>query len=334
MSAGDPRSKGHPPGNRPGTFQGKPPSTWECLNDRLEAMSENPLSSNAFGAPANAPAPANLVDSSAPVYPVGPSAPATPVTSASFSAQEVRGLANPLVGTAPVSSLRNVVKQYGRGETAVSALDDVSVDFYQGQFTTIMGPSGSGKSTMLNVLAGLDTINSGVVSLEGVPFQSLSDDKLTRLRRDRIGFVFQSFNLIPTLDARANILLPSRLAGQQVDPGLQDMIIYSLGIQDRLHHLPSQLSGGQQQRVALARALVTAPAIVVADEPTGNLDSSSTEEVLTLLRAAVDDLGQTIIMVTHDQHVAQRSDRVVVVRDGRISADLWQPTPEQIEQVA
>ena len=235
---------------------------------------------------------------------------------------------------AAVSSLRNVSKLYGEGDTAVAALRDVSVDFMSGQFTAIMGPSGSGKSTMLNVLAGLDTITSGSVQLEGVALEGLSDDKLTRLRRDRIGFVFQSFNLIPTLDAKANILLPSRLANHKVDQSLFELIVSSLGIDDRLHHLPSQLSGGQQQRVALARALVTAPAIIVADEPTGNLDSASTEEVLSLLRSAVDELGQTIIMVTHDQHVAERSDRVLVVRDGQITDDLWDPTPEQIERVA
>ncbi len=230
-----------------------------------------------------------------------------------------------------ISSLRNVTKLYGQGEAQVVALDGVSVDFEAGQFTTIMGPSGSGKSTMLNVLAGLDTVNSGVVSLEGIPFQGLSDDKLTRLRRDRIGFVFQSFNLMPTLDAEENILLPSRLAGRKVNKELQAMIISSLGIEDRLHHLPSQLSGGQQQRVALARALVMEPAIVVADEPTGNLDSASTAEVLTLLRAAVDDLGQTLIMVTHDQSVAELSDRVIIVRDGQIHADLWKPSAAEIE---
>lgn len=241
---------------------------------------------------------------------------------------------NPAFGSAPVSQLRNVTKQYGKGETAVTALDDVSVGFYKGQLTTIMGPSGSGKSTMLNVLAGLDYISSGAVELEGVNLFALSDDKLTRLRRDRIGFVFQSFNLIPTLDAQANILLPSSLAGKKVNEDLYKMIVHSLGIESRLHHLPAQLSGGQQQRVALARALVTAPAIVVADEPTGNLDSASTDEVLTLLRAAVDDLGQTVIMVTHDHGVALRSDRVVVVKDGKVAADLWQPTAEELERVS
>lgn len=234
----------------------------------------------------------------------------------------------------PISALLGVTKMYGQGSTAIAALDDVTVQFYAGQFATIMGPSGSGKSTMLNVLAGLDSVTSGTVELEGVALQDLSDDRLTRLRRDRIGFVFQSFNLIPTLDARANILLPSRLAGNPVDNQLFEAIIATLGIGNRLTHLPSQLSGGQQQRVALARALVTAPAIVVADEPTGNLDSAATHEILDLLRAAVDELGQTVIMVTHDHHVAERSDRVVVVRDGRIAADLWKPTAEQIGQVA
>ena len=239
---------------------------------------------------------------------------------------------NPGSTGAPVSQLRNVTKRYGKGETSVFALNDVSVGFHSGQFTTIMGPSGSGKSTMLNVLAGLDGITSGAVELEGTSFGTLSDDKLTRLRRDRIGFVFQSFNLIPTLDAKANILLPSRLAGHPVNQDLYQMIVHSLGIGDRLHHLPSQLSGGQQQRVALARALVTAPAMVVADEPTENLDSNATDEVMTLLRAAVDDLGQTVIMVTHDQQVALRSDRVIIVKDGRVVGDLWKPTAEQMEQ--
>lgn len=248
------------------------------------------------------------------------------------------GLAQPPApqGFAPqvVSELRGVTKTYGRGETAVHALRDVSAQFFSGQLTAIMGPSGSGKSTMLNVLAGLDSISSGQVLLEGVELSSLNDNRLTKLRRDRIGFVFQSFNLIPTLDASANIMLPSRLAKHPVDPNLFDMIVNTLGITDRLHHLPSQLSGGQQQRVALARALVNAPAIVVADEPTGNLDSASSQEVLGLLRAAVSELGQTVIMVTHDRHVAEHSDRVLVVRDGQISADLQDPTPQQIAQVA
>ncbi len=233
-----------------------------------------------------------------------------------------------------VSALDSVSKLYGQGDTAVTALDNVTIGFRSGEFTTIMGPSGSGKSTLLNALAGLDSVTSGEVELEGVVLGSLSDDKLTRLRRDRIGFVFQSFNLIPTLDARDNILLPSRLAGTKTDERLFEMVVETLGLRDRLHHLPSQLSGGQQQRVALARALATGPAVVVADEPTGNLDSASTQEVLDLLRSAVDELGQTVIMVTHDRHVAERSDRVVVMRDGRVSADLWKPTSEQIEQVA
>ncbi|WRS29267.1 ABC transporter ATP-binding protein [Actinomycetaceae bacterium MB13-C1-2] len=233
-----------------------------------------------------------------------------------------------------VSALDSVSKLYGQGDTAVTALDNVTIGFRSGEFTTIMGPSGSGKSTLLNALAGLDSVTSGEVELEGVILGSLSDDKLTRLRRDRIGFVFQSFNLIPTLDARDNILLPSRLAGTKTDEKLFEMVVETLGLRDRLHHLPSQLSGGQQQRVALARALATGPAVVVADEPTGNLDSASTQEVLGLLRSAVDELGQTVIMVTHDRHVAEKSDRVVVMRDGKVSADLWKPTSEHIEQVA
>lgn len=242
--------------------------------------------------------------------------------------------ATPVVSAPVVSALRHVTKRYGQGDTSIAALDDVTVEFRRGEFTAIMGPSGSGKSTMLNVLAGLDTVDEGSIELEGVEIQTLSDNALTKLRRDRIGFVFQSFNLIPTLDAKANILLPSSLSGQKVNPDLYETVIRTLGIGNRLTHLPSQLSGGQQQRVALARALVTAPAIVVADEPTGNLDSAATTEILDLLRAAVDELGQTVILVTHDHHVAERSDRVIVVRDGQIAADLWQPTREQIEQVA
>lgn len=303
-----------------GTYQGGPPTAWTNQHATLGCMSTprtNPHPDPVARQSANdAARAAYAAPGSTDGAPLPAPAPATST------------------GPAVVSSLRDVSKVYGQGETKVAALDHVSVDFYAGHFTAIMGPSGSGKSTMLNVLAGLDNITSGVVSLEGVQLQNLNDDALTRLRRDRIGFVFQSFNLIPTLDAEANITLPSRLAGHTIDSSLRDMIITSLGIQDRLHHLPAQLSGGQQQRVALARALVTAPAIVVADEPTGNLDSASTEEVLNLLRAAVDELNQTIIMVTHDQHVAQMSDRVIVVRDGQVTADLWSPTPEQIEQVA
>ncbi len=230
----------------------------------------------------------------------------------------------------PVVQLRDVSKIYGEGEATVKALDGVNVDFQPGVFTAIMGPSGSGKSTMLHVLAGLDTVTSGTVTLEGCALNTLNDDRLTILRRDRVGYIFQSFNLVPTLDAAANIALPDRLAGRNVDPEWFQVVTRSLGITDRLHHLPSQLSGGQQQRVAVARALVMRPAIIVADEPTGNLDTQAGDEVLSLLRRAVDDLNQTVIMVTHDAERAAQADRVLVVRDGRIVADLDHPTVEQI----
>lgn len=233
-----------------------------------------------------------------------------------------------------IVSLRHVSKIYRTGDWDVTALDNVSVDFQQGQFTAIMGPSGSGKSTMLHMLAGLDAASSGSIQIEGVELTGLRDDQLTRLRRERIGYVFQSFNLIPTLDARANILLPGRLAGKKTDPFWLTQVTEALGLTDRLHHLPSQLSGGQQQRVAVARALVMRPAVIVADEPTGNLDSTSSSEVLDLLRTAVDQLGQTVIMVTHDPASASRSDRVLLVRDGSVVADLWQPSVEQITRVS
>ncbi|MDN6429174.1 MAG: ABC transporter ATP-binding protein, partial [Propionibacterium sp.] len=216
-------------------------------------------------------------------------------------------------------------KVYGSDQTRVVALDNVDVDFLQGQFTAIMGPSGSGKSTMLHVLAGLDTATSGSIEIEGTDLTRLSDDELTRVRRDRIGFVFQSFNLVPTLDARANILLPLRLAGRRPDQAWFDQVVSALGLSDRLTHRPAELSGGQQQRVAVARALVMHPAVIVADEPTGNLDSRASADVLTLLRTAVDQLGQSVIMVTHDQASAAAADRVLVVRDGHVVADLDHP---------
>ncbi|WP_350258131.1 ABC transporter ATP-binding protein [Scrofimicrobium sp. R131] len=234
----------------------------------------------------------------------------------------------------PIVSLQQVEKTYGTGEAAVTALNQVSVDFYPGAFTAIMGPSGSGKSTLLHLLAGLDVATAGSIRLEGVELTGLGDDQLTRLRRDRIGFVFQSFNLVPTLDARANILLPPSLAGQKVAAEWFDQVVAALGLTDRLSHRPHQLSGGQQQRVAVARALVSRPAVIVADEPTGNLDSHSSAEVLRLLRAAVDQLGQTVIMVTHDAPSAAQSDRVLVVRDGQIVADLDRPGVEEIEAVS
>ena len=239
----------------------------------------------------------------------------------------------PAAAQAPASSivrLQGVSKIYGSGDAQVRALDDVSVGFGAGEFTAIMGPSGSGKSTMMHILAGLDAPTSGHVFVEDTDITALKDTALTKLRRDRIGFVFQSFNLVPTLDARANILLPMRLAGKAPEKEWFDLIVNSLGIADRLSHRPSEMSGGQQQRVAVARALMSRPAVIVADEPTGNLDSHSTGEVMDLLRRAVDELGQSVIMVTHDTATAAYADRVLVCRDGRIVSDLRDITADNL----
>ena len=239
----------------------------------------------------------------------------------------------PAAAQAPASSivrLQGVSKIYGSGDAQVRALDDVSVGFGAGEFTAIMGPSGSGKSTMMHILPGLDAPTSGHVFVEDTDITALKDTALTKLRRDRIGFVFQSFNLVPTLDARANILLPMRLAGKAPEKEWFDLIVNSLGIADRLSHRPSEMSGGQQQRVAVARALMSRPAVIVADEPTGNLDSHSTGEVMDLLRRAVDELGQSVIMVTHDTATAAYADRVLVCRDGRIVSDLRDITADNL----
>ena len=242
-------------------------------------------------------------------------------------------ITTPAAAQAPASSivrLQGVSKIYGSGDAQVRALDDVSVGFGAGEFTAIMGPSGSGKSTMMHILAGLDAPTSGHVFVEDTDITALKDTALTKLRRDRIGFVFQSFNLVPTLDARANILLPMRLAGKAPEKGWFDLIVNSLGIANRLSHRPSEMSGGQQQRVAVARALMSRPAVIVADEPTGNLDSHSTDEVMDLLRRAVDELGQSVIMVTHDTATAAYADRVLVCRDGRIVSDLRDVTADSL----
>ena len=239
----------------------------------------------------------------------------------------------PAAAQAPASSivrLQGVSKIYGSGDAQVRALDDVSVGFGAGEFTAIMGPSGSGKSTMMHILAGLDAPTSGRVFVEDTDITALKDTALTKLRRDRIGFVFQSFNLVPTLDARANILLPMRLAGKAPEKEWFDLIVNSLGIANRLSHRPSEMSGGQQQRVAVARALMSRPAVIVADEPTGNLDSHSTDEVMDLLRRAVDELGQSVIMVTHDTATAAYAGRVLVCRDGRIVSDLHDVTADSL----
>ncbi|CAN5842066.1 ABC transporter ATP-binding protein [soil metagenome] len=221
-------------------------------------------------------------------------------------------------------------KVYGFGETAVTALDEVDITFDSGRMTSIMGPSGSGKSTLMHCMAGLDRLTSGKVMIGDTDLADLSDDALTRLRRDRIGFVFQSFNLIPTLTARENIELPARIARADLDRAWQDQVVNILGVVDRLGHRPSELSGGQQQRVAAARALVRRPEIVFADEPSGNLDTASAAELLGFLRRAVDEFGQTIVMVTHDPSAAVYSDRVVFLRDGQAVDEIQAPTVESI----
>ncbi len=221
-------------------------------------------------------------------------------------------------------------KVYGSGPTAVRALDEVSVDLEGGRFTAIMGPSGSGKSTLMHCIAGLDSLTSGQVLLGGVELGSLSDRELTLLRREQVGFVFQSFNLIPTLTALENLTLPLALAGVRPDQGWLDTIIDTVDLRERLAHRPAELSGGQQQRVAMARALVTRPRIVFADEPTGNLDSRSGAELLAFLRRAVDELHQTIVMVTHDPVAAGYADQVVFLADGRIVGHLASPTPQTV----
>jgi putative ABC transport system ATP-binding protein len=220
-----------------------------------------------------------------------------------------------------IVSATDVSRRYGEGEAAVDALAGVTVEFPAGRFAAIMGPSGSGKSTLMHILAGLDRPTSGTVTVDGVELGSLDDDALTRLRREKIGFVFQTFNLLPVLDARENILLPLSIAGKKVDQAWFDQLIERVGIADRLSHRPAQLSGGQQQRVAVARALVSRPAVLFADEPTGNLDSAASGEVLDLLRGAVDEFGQTVVMVTHDAHAAAYADRLVVLVDGKIVRD-------------
>jgi putative ABC transport system ATP-binding protein len=229
-----------------------------------------------------------------------------------------------------VAQVRNAVKRYGDGDAAVTALDDVSVGFPGGTFTAIMGPSGSGKSTLLHVAAGLDTLTAGNVVLGGVDVGGLSDAQLTRLRRDRLGFIFQSFNLIPTLTAYENITLPTRLAGRRIDREWVGSLVDMVGLTKRVDHRPSELSGGQQQRVAVARALSTRPELVFADEPTGNLDSHSGTEVLEFLRRAVREMNQTVVMVTHDPVAASYADHVLFLADGRIVDQLDDPDPRRV----
>jgi putative ABC transport system ATP-binding protein len=232
--------------------------------------------------------------------------------------------------TRPAASALGLTKIYGSGETAVVALDAVDVEFRPAEFTAIMGPSGSGKSTLMHCMAGLDAATEGSIRIGDVDLAELKDKELTRLRRDRLGFIFQSFNLIPTLTARENITLPLDLAGRSADEAWLADLIDAVGLADRLDHRPSELSGGQQQRVACARALAGRPELVFADEPTGNLDSRSGAEVLAFLRRSVDEFGQSVVMVTHDPKAAAHADRVVFLADGRIVDDMTEPTLERI----
>jgi putative ABC transport system ATP-binding protein len=221
----------------------------------------------------------------------------------------------------PVVVADQLSRRFGEGDAAVDALLDVSIGFERDRFTAIMGPSGSGKSTLMHILAGLDRPTSGTVELDGVELTALDDAELTQLRRDKLGFVFQFFNLLPVLSAEENLVLPLSIAGRKPDPEWVEQLIRTVGLEDRRTHRPAELSGGQQQRVAVARALVSKPAVIFADEPTGNLDSKASEDVLRLMRRAVDEFGQTVVMVTHDPAAAAHADRLVTLRDGRIVHD-------------
>lgn len=253
----------------------------------------------------------------------------------SFSAvnSTAAGASSPM-GERPIA-LRAVdlVKDYGKGENLVHALRDVSVSFERGAFTAIMGPSGSGKSTLMHTLAGLDSITSGQIIFDGQDITDFNDKQLTLLRREKVGFIFQSFNLLPMFDARQNILMPLTLANKRVDKEWFDLLVTTLGLQDRLTHRPAEMSGGQQQRVAIARALISKPSVIFADEPTGNLDSVSSAEVLTLMRDLVKELGQTIVMVTHDATAASYTDRAIILADGQIVADREHPQAQEMSDL-
>jgi putative ABC transport system ATP-binding protein len=230
------------------------------------------------------------------------------------------------VATSAAVAATDLVRRYGAGENAVEALRGVTMEVPAGQYTAVMGPSGSGKSTLMHLLAGLDRPTEGRVHVGGADITEMSDNQLTKLRRERVGFVFQAFNLLPTLSAEENIVLPARIAGRKLDKTAVDALIERVGLSDRRSHRPSELSGGQQQRVAVARALVTRPTILFADEPTGNLDSRAGAEILSLLREAADEDGQTILMVTHDPRAAAQADRVLFLADGAIVRDMDDPT--------
>ena len=230
----------------------------------------------------------------------------------------------------PAARAVEVVKVYGDGPTAIRALDGISLEIERGRFTAIMGASGSGKSTLLHCLAGLDELTSGRVLIGDIDLATLDDNALTRLRRDRIGFVFQAFNLVPTLTAAENIVLPLSIAGRQPDSDWLEVVISTLHLGDRLDHRPSQLSGGQQQRVAAARALITRPDLIFADEPSGNLDSRSGAQLLDFLRKAVDDFSQTIVLVTHDPNAAAQADRIVFLADGQVIDEMASPSTDRV----
>jgi len=236
-------------------------------------------------------------------------------------------------GAGPVVVAQDVARRYGEGETAVDALRGVSVDIARSRLTAVMGPSGSGKSTLMHILAGLDKPTSGTVEVAGTEITTLGDNDLTKLRREHIGFVFQFFNLLPMLNARENITLPLTIAGERPEDGWVDKIVADVGLSDRLGHRPSELSGGQQQRVAIARALVSRPTVLFADEPTGNLDSSTGNEILELLRRSVDDYGQTMVMVTHDARAASMAHRVLFLADGLIVRELGECDTHRILEV-
>ena len=246
------------------------------------------------------------------------------------AAATLQPVPTPTSASPPAARAEHATKVYGDGDAAVRALDGVTVELDAGRFSAVMGPSGSGKSTLLHCLAGLDTLTSGAVYLGDVELGSLNDKQLTTLRRDRIGFVFQAYNLVPTLDALENITLPLMLAGRKPDEDWLERVIDTTGLADRLHHRPAELSGGQQQRVAVARALATRPQIIFADEPTGNLDSRASAEILEFMRRAVADLGQSIVMVTHDPIAAGYAGSALFLQDGRIVDSMRDPTQEKV----
>ena len=245
-------------------------------------------------------------------------------------ARKVEGMNDYLASRSAIVSTMNLVKVYGQGETRVQALDHVNAQFEVGTFTAVMGPSGSGKSTLMHCLAGLDRATSGQIRLTGIDYGGLDDNGMTKLRRDKIGFIFQSFNLLPTHTAKENILLPLEMAGRKPDTVFLKQLTDSLGLSSRLDHLPSQLSGGEQQRVAVVRALISRPAVVFADEPTGALDSRKSSQLLSYLRSASQNQGQTIIMVTHDPRAAAYVDRALVLSDGQIRHDIDNPDEDTV----